>query len=218
MKNLMKTLSLASSGCGRRTINLLTRVDTILLASFPLTTAMRVQDSFDAFSMTLRYVFQSAYHGNRNQGSRPSRIIRMLCSAVRYSIRIPLGIEEEEEEKKKKSLDGRVLSMESTSPSPPTCGRTTTDSLKCKYTTPSIRGRRHVFNEAASTKPDFLPFLRLLRGSDGFIQGEFRGQGSSPSSKTLSFKQIFNAFILVRDVKIIVINISIRSSKRKNVF
>lgn len=165
MKNLMKTLSLASSGCGRRTINLLTRVDTILLASFSLTTAMRVQDSFDAFSMTLRYVFQSAYHGNRNQGSRPSRIIRMLCSAVRYSIRIPLGIEEEEEEKKKKSLDGRVLSMESTSPSlPPPCGRTTTDSLKCKYTTPSIRGRRHVFNEAASTKPDFLPFLRLLEG------------------------------------------------------
>lgn len=96
MKNLMKTLSLASSGCGRRTINLLTRVDTILLASFSLTTAMRVQDSFDAFSMTLQYVFQSAYHGNRNQGSRPSRIIRMLCSAVRYSIRIPLGIEEEE--------------------------------------------------------------------------------------------------------------------------
>lgn len=36
--------------------------------------------------------------------------------------------------------------------------------------------------------------------------------------RTLSFKQIFIAFILVRDVKIIVINISIRSSKRKNVF
>lgn len=114
MKNLMKTLSLASSGCGRRTINLLTRVDTILLASFSLTTAMRVQDSFDAFSMTLRYVFQSAYHGNRNQGSRPSRIIRMLCSAVRYSIRIPLGIEEEEEEEEEISgwprfIDGIYL-------------------------------------------------------------------------------------------------------------
>lgn len=215
MKNLMKTLSLASSGCGRRTINLLTRVDTILLASFPLTTAMRVQDSFDAFSMTLRYVFQSAYHGNRNQGSRPSRIIRMLCSAVRYSIRIPLGIEEEERRGRRNLW---MAAFYRWNLPPPPCGRTTTDSLKCKYTTPSIRGRRHVFNEAASTKPDFLPFLRLLRGSDGFIQGEFRGQGSSPSSKTLSFKQIFIAFILVRDVKIIVINISIRSSKRKNVF
>lgn len=44
-----------------------------------------------------------------------------------------------------------------------------------------IRDRRHVFNEAASTKPDFLPFLRVIvrvfEGVMDLFRVNFYGEG-----------------------------------------